>query len=124
MGFRYESHDRIHIRDLALRCIIGINAEERLKPQTVIIDVTLFADLQKAGKSDKIEDTVHYGAVTDYVTKTVEGSSYGLLERLAEVVAMGCFSFDGVTAVRVGVTKPDARDATLNVGVEIFREQE
>ena len=37
--------DRIEIHDLLLRCIVGINPEERVKKQDVIINLTLYADL-------------------------------------------------------------------------------
>ena len=36
-----ESLDRIHITDLLLRCIIGINPDEREKKQDVLINITL-----------------------------------------------------------------------------------
>ena len=52
--------DKIFIKDLFLRCIIGINPEERTKKQDIIINVTLHADLASAGKSDDIEDTIDY----------------------------------------------------------------
>jgi len=39
--------DRLHIQDLLVRCIVGINPEEREKEQDVIINVTLHADHQR-----------------------------------------------------------------------------
>ena len=52
--------DRIHIRDLQARCIVGIYPEERENLQDVILNVTLHTDLRAAGKSDNIDDTVNY----------------------------------------------------------------
>ena len=43
--------DRIIIRDLNIRCIVGINDEERIKQQDVIINISMDADLKKS--SDK-----------------------------------------------------------------------
>jgi len=40
--------DRIHITDLALRCIVGINAEERREKQDLQINLTLHTDLRRA----------------------------------------------------------------------------
>ena len=44
--------DRIHVRDLMVRCIIGINPEERVNRQDVTINLTLWADLRNSGKTD------------------------------------------------------------------------
>ena len=46
--------DRIFIRDLALRCIIGIYPEERREKQDVVINVEMHCDLGKAGASDDL----------------------------------------------------------------------
>ena len=55
--------DRIYIRDLLLRCIIGIYPEEREKPQDVVVNVVLEADLAEAARTDRIENTVDYKEV-------------------------------------------------------------
>ena len=52
--------DEVHIRDLLLRTIVGLNDEERTKRQDVLINITLFADLEAAGASDHIDDAVNY----------------------------------------------------------------
>ncbi|MCB0228486.1 MAG: dihydroneopterin aldolase, partial [Anaerolineae bacterium] len=44
--------DQIQIHDLLLRCIVGINPEERVKKQDVIVNLTLYADMRQAGHSD------------------------------------------------------------------------
>ena len=36
-----EARDRIHIRDLEVRCILGILPEERREKQEVVINITL-----------------------------------------------------------------------------------
>ena len=52
--------DRVEVRDLLLRCIIGINPEERVNLQDVLINLTMFADITKAGTSDDIADAINY----------------------------------------------------------------
>ena len=52
--------DRIYIRDLALRCIIGLYPEERKTKQDVIINIVLETDLRAAGKSDSLTDTLFW----------------------------------------------------------------
>ena len=49
--------DKIFIRELALRCIIGIYPVERREKQD-IINVEMHCDLRRAGRSDDLNDTV------------------------------------------------------------------
>lgn len=113
--------ERIHIRDLLLRCIVGIYPEERREPQDVVINITLHADLRAACRSDRIEDTVDYKAVKKTVMAEVEGSRYYLLERLAERVAEIALEQPGVESVDVTVDKPGALRFARSVAVSLTR---
>lgn len=113
--------DRIHIRDLAARCIVGVNRDERRSKQDVTIGITLYADLRPAGRSDDIHDTVDYRALKKEVLAVVEGSSFRLVERLAERIAEVCLSRDRVVKARVRVEKPGALRFARTAGVEIVR---
>lgn len=113
--------DRIHIRDLKARCIVGIHPEERRERQDVTINLTLHVDLRAAARSDDIRDTVDYKGVKQAVLAAVEGSACFLLERLAERIAEVCLDRDGVRKVRVLVDKPGALRFARSVGVEIVR---
>jgi hypothetical protein len=69
--------DRILIKDLLLRGIIGLNDWEREKKQDILINMTLFADLRAAGESDDIADSLNYRTITKAViTHVEEGSEY------------------------------------------------
>ena len=63
--------DLIHVKDLLLRTIIGINDDERRNKQDVLINITLQADHSTAA-SDDIKDTVNYRTITtiDSVAKS------------------------------------------------------
>ena len=115
------SRDRIHIRDLSVHCIIGINAEERVEKQEVVINLTLHADLAEAARTDRIEDTVDYKSVKNEVRKAVEASGFFLLERLAEQVAEIALRPRLVQRVDVSVDKPGALRFTRSVAVEMTR---
>jgi D-erythro-7,8-dihydroneopterin triphosphate epimerase len=116
--------DRIHIRDLLLRCIVGINDEERVNKQDVVINITLHCDLRQAGRSDDIADTVNYRAIKKQVIAKVEQSQFFLVERLAEEIASTCLQDTRVRSVRVLVEKPGALRFARTVGVEIVRERQ
>lgn len=113
--------DRIHIRRMRLRCVIGDYPEERADKQEVVVDLTLHADLRTAGASDRLEDTVDYAAVEAEVAEMVQASDFNLMEALAERIAEICLSRPGVEAVTVRVDKPGALQFAGSVGVEIFR---
>jgi FolB domain-containing protein len=115
------SHDQIHIRDLLLRGIIGINDWEREKPQDILLNITLFANLQAAGKSDEIEDTVNYRTLTKQIIAHIESSARFTIEALAEDVAQICLADSRVVRVRVRIEKPGALRFAKSVGVEIER---
>lgn len=113
--------DRILIRDLRARCVIGIDAEERRDRQDVVVNLVLFADLSPAGRSDRFEDAIDYRAVKKKVLALVEASQCQLLEALAERIAARCLEQPGVQRVRVRVDKPQALRFARSVAVLIDR---
>lgn len=118
------SEDRIEIRDLFLRGIVGINDWERDKKQDIIINITLSADLRAVGASDRIEDSVNYRAITKQVIAHVESAQPYTVEALATDIARICLSNSGVAKARVRVEKPGALRFSRSVGVEIERRPE
>ena len=114
--------DRIEIKDLLLRGIIGVNDWEREEEQDILINVTLTADLTKAGRSDDLGDTVNYRTITKKIISHVEGSQRFTLEALASDIAGICLAERGVRRARVRVEKPGALRFAHSVGVEIVRE--
>ncbi len=115
--------DRIHIRDLKLRCIIGIYPEERRAQQDVIVNITLYCDLRKACESDNISDTVNYKEVKKKVVAMIEESSCLLIERLADQVAAIALESPGVERVNVVLDKPGALRFAKSVAVDITRDK-
>ena len=113
--------DRILIKDLLLRAIIGINDEERRNRQDVLINITLHADTRAAGASDNIDDAVNYRTITKQVIRLVEGSEFYLVEMMAAEIAAICLSDQRVTRACVRVEKPGALRFARSVGIEIER---
>ncbi len=113
--------DRIFIRDLALRCIIGIYPEERREKQDLVINVEMHADLRKAGITDDLADTVDYKAVKKAILRLVEGSRFQLIESLAERIAAIALEQEKVRQVVVTIDKPGALRFAKASAVEITR---
>jgi FolB domain-containing protein len=116
--------DRILIKNLLLRGIIGINDWEREKKQDILINVAMFGDLQHAGESDDIEHTINYRTITKKVIEHVEASARYTVEALASDIAKICLAEAGVQSARVRVEKPGALRFAESVGVEIERHAE
>lgn len=113
--------ERIHIRDLRVRCIVGINDWEREKKQDVLINLTLWADLKKACREDSIDDTVNYKPLKNKIVEMVERSEFNLIERMAEAIAELCLEEPLVGRVDVTVDKSGALRFARSVAVEITR---
>jgi FolB domain-containing protein len=116
--------DQVFITDLVAQGIIGINDSEREKPQEIRINIVLFADVRKAGKSDDIQDTVNYRTVAKKVLAHAETARRFTVEALATDLARLCLEEAGVMKVRVRVEKPGAVRFSKSVGVEIERSKE
>lgn len=104
----------------------GLLPEENKLGQRFNVDVTLFMNLKKAGKTDDMTDSVHYGHVYELVKKIVEGEASNLIETVAESIADHLLiNFDLLTACTVKVVKPDPpiHGHYHSVAVEIFRER-
>jgi len=113
--------DKIYIRDLALRCIIGIYPEERRDRQDVIINVTMSGDFSAAGLSDDIDDAVNYKTITKQMIALVEESSFNLIETLADKLADICLEHPKVEEATVSVDKPGALRFARSVAFETTR---
>jgi FolB domain-containing protein len=115
--------DQIFIKDLVARGIIGINAWEREKPQEMVINIVLFADLHRAGESDDLQDSVDYRYVAKKILAHAESAHRLTVEALAADLADLCLEDPRVVRVRVHVEKPGAVRFSRSVGVEIERDQ-
>jgi len=116
--------DRIEIRDLLVRGIIGVNEWERTNRQDILINITLFADLRPAGRTDDLTQSVDYKAVAKQVIAHAESSARLTVEALAADIARICLERPRVRRVRVRVEKPAALRFARSVGVEIERQAE
>lgn len=114
------SGDRILIRNLLVRGILGINDWERERRQDILINLEIERDLRPAAASDEVADALNYRSLAKAVIAHVEASSYRLVETLAESIASLCLQ-QGAVRIKVRVEKPGALRFAESVGVEIER---
>ena len=108
--------DRIDIRGLRVPTRIGWTDEERAEPQIVSIDLSLQADLSKAGRSDDLVDTVDYDGLIREVDELVRSSSSRLLEHLGEEIATSISHFEFVRGVTVEIHKIELKLPGIDLG--------
>ncbi len=115
--------DKVIIRNLRARGIIGVNDWERRAPQEILINIELFADLRRAGETDDLAHSINYRTVAKKALAHAERAARFTVEALAEDIARLCLEEPGVQRVRVRVEKPGAVRFADSVGVEIERER-
>ena len=113
--------DKIIIKDLVARGIIGLNDWERKKPQEMIINIVIFTDIRKAGETDDIQYSVNYRTIAKKVLAHAETAARLTVEALAEDIAKLCLEEPNAKKVIVRVEKPGAVRFSKAVGVEIER---
>ncbi|MEP7161241.1 MAG: dihydroneopterin aldolase, partial [Dermatophilaceae bacterium] len=118
--------DLITLRGVSARSRHGVLPEEKLIPQPFLVDLDLEADLSRAGRSDRLADTVSYATMAGQVHRVLIGPSVDLLEHLAEKIALVCLREPDVEAVTVTLHKPEAPVGVPcgDVEVRIRRERE
>lgn len=113
--------DKIIIKDLLIRGIIGISERERSQRQDILVNIVLFSDISAAGMSDNINHCINYRTVAKKTIAYVERSARYTVEALASDIARFCLEEPGVKGVQVRVEKPGAVRFAQSVGVEIER---
>jgi 7,8-dihydroneopterin aldolase/epimerase/oxygenase len=118
---QHDSEDRIFLRGLSTECIIGFVDWERRVPQTVVIDLELPCDCERAARRDLVADTVDYKAVAKRALGWVQASQFHLVESLAHGLALLLLAEFPLDWVRVSINKPGAIRHSSDVGVRIER---
>jgi FolB domain-containing protein len=116
--------DKIIIKNLLARGIIGVNDWERKKPQNILINITMFTDTRPAALSDNLDDCINYSTMSKKVLAHAETVNRLTVEALANDLARVCLEEKGVQKVIVRVEKPGAVRFAESVGVEIERSRD
>jgi dihydroneopterin aldolase len=122
------SEDRILLEGMVFHGRHGTLPAERELGQPFVVDIELRLDLQPAGLSDDLTQTVDYSEIHRQAKEIVEGPPVSLTETLAERIAGTVLGdFPSVDTVRIKVAKPNVRlDDTVLTGsaVEILRRRD
>lgn len=112
---------RVFVRDLVLRCLIGVHEHEKESPQRVRINLDLAVVEDGRPIDDKLTNVVCYEEIVTRVRAIVSRRHVKLVETLAEDVVAACFIDASVQSARVRIEKLDVFADTASVGIEIER---
>lgn len=117
--------DRILLEGIEIPAALGVTAAERRMRRPVTLDIELERDLRRAGRSDRIGDTLHYGRVFDVIEDVAANREHKLVEALAERIAQALLAAFDADAIGVTVRKPKPIAGVLQyAGVQIRRTRE
>ena len=81
------SHPELTIKGISLLLRLGCSAEERLNPQPVEIDLTIRFETPPRGMlTDRLEDTVCYGALVGAIKEVTSDREFSLIEHVANEI--------------------------------------
>lgn len=119
-----EHADKIIISGLEVFANHGVYPEETTLGQKFIVSATLFASLRRAGETDDLGESIHYGEVCHEIDAYLRSHTFKLIEAAAEHLTDELLhKHPELLAVRLTIEKPWAPIGLplKSVGVEIER---
>jgi dihydroneopterin aldolase len=113
--------DIVFIQGLKIDCVIGIYDCEREIRQEITLDIEMGFDIKPAAKTDNIEQTLDYKAVSKRLIDFVQNSSFQLVETLAEKITQILLDEFKIKQVKLTLNKGKAVTGAQGVGVIIQR---
>lgn len=111
---------RIYIKNLRLRTYIGINEDEILNKQDVVLNIRIDFDAGEAVHSTDISHTLNYRTITKQIIELVEDNRFSLLEKLTQDVLDIILAYSVVSRAEVEIDKPHALRFADSVSVALI----
>ncbi len=101
--------DQIRIDNLEIYAYHGVFPEENEKGQPFFVNMVLYTDLRKAGLTDDLLSSTHYGEVSHLVNDWMKSHTVQLIETAAETLAGEILrKFSLIEALDIEIRKPQA----------------
>lgn len=113
--------DKILIEGLEVETCIGVYDWERRIQQRLVFDLEIQTDIKAAAASDDLSKTVDYKALSDRVIEYVSGTSFELIETLAENLLDLVIREFSLSHIKLKVSKPGAVLQAKNIALVIER---
>ena len=118
--------DKIILKGIQFYGYHGVSEAERELGQKYAVDIEIDFDLEPAGRSDNLNDTVNYSEIFRLVIEVGTSEKFLLIESLAQKIADAILSRFPIETVLVRVKKltPPIPGELEYAGVEIVREND
>lgn len=113
--------DRVFIRGLTTKAIIGVYPWEKEVKQILIFDIEMAWDTTLAVASDNVKDCLNYADVSQAIIEFCQNNSFNLVETLADKIAQMLQQRFKIKWLKIILQKPDAIPEANTVGVIIER---
>ena len=99
----------ISIIDLEITCIIGILPNERVKEQTLLLNINLDVDIGDSTFADDINETIDYTKIAQLATQLAISKKYNLIESFCyDLNNLFLDTFKIIQQSKITVKKPNA----------------
>ncbi len=99
--------DKIAIEGLEVFASHGVFPEENKLGQKFLVSVTLYTDTRRAGETDDLSASIHYGEAAHAIDEFMRVHTFKLIETAAEgIAAMLLDRYPSAYGVRVKLEKP------------------
>tara|TARA_B100001094_G_C18060603_1_gene734832 strand:+ start:379 stop:1182 length:804 start_codon:yes stop_codon:yes gene_type:complete len=120
--------DEIQLRRLKIDCVVGIYPDEKVKTQSLFIDLTLFLNTREAAQTNSLTKSVDYAALRGEITFILQNARFQLLETAAEALAHYVLAPPAtdkprgtILGVELTITKPEAFGDDVAPAIKIKR---
>ncbi len=116
----------LSLHQLTLNTRIGVHAWEQQVTQTILADITLEIDIEKAANSDDLNDTLDYDALAQHLCTLAQDWQTKLLESFGQKCLTAIEQFASRTnqslkQTTMTLTKPSALAHAKGVSITITR---
>ena len=116
--------DQIKIDNLKVFAYHGVFDFEKENGQDFYINAIINTDLRKAGLSDRLEESINYGEICEFISNSIKRKKYNLIESVAEQTTKELFlQFPKIQSIEIEIRKPSApiKLSFESVSVKIIR---
>lgn len=114
--------DAIIIEGLKVDTVIGCFNWERQIIQPLMLDLTIYNDLNQAAQSDELDDTLNYAQICELAAQVIQQAKPKLIEHAAQLVLEKLFLvFPSIESIIITIRKPAIIAQANAVGIRLER---
>ena len=114
--------DAIIIEGLKVETVVGCFNWERQIMQPLLLDLTIYTDLEKASHSDALADTLNYAEICQISAQVIQQAKPELIEHAAKLVLNALFTtFAAIESIIITIRKPAIIAQANSVGIRLER---